>query len=573
MRSGDTMKAIPMHQTNGSSKATVALTTILLSACTTPSITERADAEHAARQAAVASVAASTTLAEQAGPAVRGGQADANRRAVEQASDVVLRRASRPWITGTSVPYASDQLPSIFGEPVKLNFADRPGIRTVAERLTALTGVPIRVKADAVADPAGGGARLTNASASPQIALRESGVNALPMQWAGTLASYLNHISDLSGLSWEYRDGAVVIEKFRTEFFELTTFDGETEYSVGMTGSDAGTGGTGGAGGNSASSASSDIKERGKVNAIETVIKTVKQIVQSAPGSEVIRADGSGRLIVTTTRDTMGKVRDFIRAENQSLQRQAQVQFDIYSIRRSESDQRGVDWEGVFQSMSRALGVTVSSPTTLAGSTAAGLGFSILTPEQAPGSDAARRFGGSKAMIALLNEFGTRTEHRPVSLLGLNRQWARKASLTSTAYVSETTPGVATSTGAGAPGLKTSTVTTGDRYVAMPYVLDNGNILLQFGIGLSTLVDLPEFSSGTGTSEQKVQTPETGALVDQARVLLKAGQILAITGLSRVVASDNRRTLGEGAPIGLGGSKAVDRQREDFVILVRSTVL
>lgn len=567
------MKTTSMHEANAQAMATVVLTAILLSACTTPSVTERADAEHAARQAAVASATAGTALAEQAGPAVRGGQADANRRALEQASDVVLRRASRPWITGTSVPYASDQLPSIFGEPLKLNFTDRPGIRTVAERLTTLTGVPIRVKADAVADPAGGGARLTSAGASPQIALRESGVNALPMQWSGTLASYLNHVADLSGLSWEYRDGAVVIEKFRTEFFELTAFDGETEYSVGMTGSDAGTGGTGGAGGNSASSASSDIKEKGKVNAIETVIKTVKQIVQSAPGSEVIRAEGSGRVVVTTTRDTMGKVRDFIRAENLSLQRQAQVQFDIYSVRRSEGDQRGVDWDGVFQSMSRALGVTVTSPTTLTGSTAAGLGFSILTPSQAPGSDAARRFGGSKAMVALLSEFGTTTEHRPVSLLGLNRQWARKASLTSQAYVSETTPGVATSAGTGAPGLKTSTVTTGDRYVAMPYVLENGNILLQFGIGLSTLVDLPEFSSGTGTSAQKVQTPETGAVVDQARVLLKAGQILAITGLSRVVAADSKRTLGEGTPIGLGGSKTVNRQREDFVILVRSTVL
>ena len=70
-----------------------------------------------------------------------------------------------------------------------------------------------------------------------------------------------------------------------------------------------------------------------------------------------------------------------------------------------------------------------------------------------------------------------------------------------------------------------------------------------------------------------MQTPETTAIDDQATVALKAGQILVITGLSRIVSSDARRTLGESAPVGIGGSKTQARMREEFVIFVRPTIL
>ena len=98
-------------------------------------------------------------------------------------------------------------------------------------------------------------------------------------------------------------------------------------------------------------------------------------------------------------------------------------------------------------------------------------------------------------------------------------------------------------------------------------------MVLKFGIGLSSLVNLVNFSSGSGSSEQTVQTPETTAINDQATVALKAGQVLVITGLSRLVSSDDRRTLTDGAPIGLGGSKTQSRQREEFVIFVRPIIL
>lgn len=580
-----------------------------LSGCASPGIEGRVENEAKEVIAQITPVTNSPHIAHQAGPMVAGGAADTERRAAEQSAQVVLRRASKPWVASVSVPMGSgDRLPSVFQEAVDMNFpGSRVNLRTIADRITVATGVPVRIKPDvftaglqqssanastvqypvAIA-PAGpplpgltpgmpSGASPLPAMLWPQSIAgsgpKEPSIEALAMRWAGSLEDYLNHITDLTNLSWEYRDGVVVIERFRTEFFEIAAIEGETSYSMGLNASDQGNANLGSAGlsaGHSANNGSADVSEKGKTSTVTTVLAAISQIIRDVPGSSSVRSDGSGRIAVTTTKETMTKVREFIRAENEALLRQAQIQFDIYSVRSTEGSERGVDWNLVLRSLSDATALKINSPAMLTGSSAGDIGFSVLSPSETSSSRAVR-FADTAAILKLLNEQGTATQHRPVSLLTLNRQWARKASLGSQAYVSETTPGAASSVNgsAGAPGLKTSTVTTGDRYLAQPHIMDNNTVVLKFGIGLSSLVGLPSFVS----AGQTIQTPEITNIIDQSTIAMKAGQILVITGLSRIVTLDDKRTLGEDAPIGIGGSKKLGRQREDFIIFVRPTIL
>ena len=577
----------------------------VLSGCALPGMKARVEADHADGNSAVSPVIASRHPV--GGMGVAGGSIDAERRASEQAAQVVLRRASRPWIASVSVPMGTNEkLPSVFQEPVSLNFDDaahggKVSLRTVAERVMGLTGVPIRIKPDVFAEVAAGGrsgaaahAPLPAVSSRPPIPsaagpmapsaarsamrTRETSVQAIGMRWNGSLESFLNHVTDVTNLSWEYREGVIVIERYRTEFFEIAALEGETSYAMALTSSDQGTtgttgsGGAGAGGGMSNNHASADVSETGRSAAVSTILSSLGQIVAGVPGSAVVRSDGSGRIAVTTTKETMTKVRDFMRSENEAMLRQAQIQFDIYSIRRDEADERGIEWGLVLESIGRALKMGVTSPATLTGSSTGGVSFAVLSSPNPP-NRVARLMGDSSALLKLLSQYGTSTQHRPVSLLTLNRQWARKASLGSKAYVSETVPGAASTLGAGAPGLKTSTVTTGDRYLAQPYIMDNNTVVLKFGVGLSSLVQIANFTSGSGPTQQTIQTPEISNLIDQSTVALKAGQLLVITGLSRIVTIDDTRTLTEGAPLLAGGSRKLLRQREDFVIFVRPTIL
>lgn len=569
---------------------------ILMTGCAIPGIQGRVSEDHSRGDKSIWPMVGGGSISSDAGLDVPGGAADADRRAAEQSSRVVLRRASRPWIGSISVPVGSNErLPSVFQEPVKLNFNDaatggKVSLRLVAERLTQATGVPVRVKPDVFGDAPARGTASSPLPASPIAATaapgpvvpraaaapRDPGVHAVAMRWNGSLEGFLNHITDLTNLSWEYRDSVIVIERFQTEFFEVAAIDGDTQYSMGLNSSDqgsmGGTGTGGSSGGLSTNNANADVSEKGRSATVSTLVASIHHILAGSPGSSVVRSDGSGRLAVTTTKETMAKVRDFIRAENQSMLRQAQVQFDIYSVRRDESDERGIEWGLLVESVSRALRMGVSSPASLTSTATGAVNFSILTGNP-PVNDLSRLAGGSNAVLKLLSQYGNSTQHRPVSLLTLNRQWARKASLGSKAYVSETVPGAASSFGAGAPGLKAATVTTGDRYLAQPYIMDNNTIVLKFGVGLSSLVQLATFTSGKGETEQTVQTPEISNLIDQSTVALKAGQLLVITGLSRIVTSDDKRTLAEEAPLLTGGSRKLIRQREDFVIFVRPTIL
>src|SRR6201999_2909797 len=216
---------------------------------------------------------------------------------------------------------------------------------------------------------------------------RDTSVNAVAMRWSGSLEGYLDLITDQLSLSWEYRDGVVVIERFRTEFFEIAALESETDYHRGLSGADQANAtssgnGSGGGGTNSTASSSNEVNEHGKSNVIGSILAAIGQIIKDVPGSSVVRSDGSGRVAVTTTKETLSKVRDFVRMENESLLRQAQVQFDVYSVTRNESDERGIEWNAVLSALGGAYTGSFGSPATLASATAANIGFSILTPTQ-----------------------------------------------------------------------------------------------------------------------------------------------------------------------------------------------
>jgi len=573
--------------------------------CASPSMEQRVDTDQRLVAKSVESLMAKGPLVAKPGTPVRGDMADADRRAAQQIDAPVVRRSTRSWVASVAVPMGSTEaLPTVFMDPVSMNFDDaasggKVSLRIVAERITSLTGVPVRVKSDVFQNepmggslqsmqrqqmpaasrplpalpgsgplPAGGEAPSTMMQ-TPMSAPREISVSSIQMKWSGSFEGYLNHLTDLLGLSWEYREGVVVIERFRTDFFEVAVLEGESSYQMGLNASDQ-VQSSSKDGGSSNSNASADIKESGKSDVMKSIMAGIDQIIRPVPGSSAVLSAGSGRIAVTTTKETMTKVRQFVRAENESMSRQAQIQFDIYSVRRTEGDEQGVNWNAVLSAVGHNVSAALNTPALALDAAAGNLGFTIL---RGLDTQTSARWGGSGAVLKLLNEYGSATQHRPISLLGLNRQWMRKASLNNKAYVSETTPGAASSVGAGAPGLKTSTITTGDRYLAQAYILDSNNVVLKFSVGLSSLIEIVDFTSGTGVNQQRVQTPETSSIIDQATVSLKAGQVLAITGLSRIVTSTKTRTLTEGSPVGLGGSKALVREREDFLILVRPTIL
>ncbi|WP_334120460.1 hypothetical protein [Limnobacter sp.] len=576
--------------------AVLALLSLGTTACTGPRIQAEVQADNQSGVNKVEQV--NSTLPTNG--TFRGGRQYADEQARQQQNAKVLKRASKSWIGGTFVHVNDDdKLPAVFHETYKMNFADkgRPvDLNTVAARLTQMVGIPVRIQQDVFnvpvsAEPRRGARQLppvaAPADAKPvpvetpaavnSVALApRTTVGAVAMNWDGTLIDFLNSTADKLGLSWEYRDNSIVIMRYTTAMYELASFPNGYEYAM-SSGTQGRVRGT-----QVQSNSNLSVTEKGKIDSQTSILDVINRMVASVPGSEVIVAEGTGRVMVKTSRDMQTQVRDLIRGENANMLKQVHVQLDIYSVMSRKDDQQGVNWDVFFRSLSQRYGIGLTSPDTLVAPEAGLIGLVIpenlqtfIPGQTPPNTQTNQRFGTSSAILQALNEIGDNVQHRPISLVALNRQWARKARLTTTGYLSETKPASsgALGGGTGVPGLTTDEITTGDQFAAMPFILDNNTIMLKMGISLSDLTSLLEITTGAGETLQRVQTPNTSSISDQYTIALRPGEVMAITGLSRDVSGFSERKLTEQAPLAAGGSRNLSTMRENFIVLVRAVVL
>ncbi|MDX1668908.1 MAG: hypothetical protein R3194_05795, partial [Limnobacter sp.] len=277
--------------------------------------------------------------------------------------------------------------------------------------------------------------------------------------------------------------------------------------------------------------------------------------------------------IVRTSKDMQHQVREFIRAENKNMLKQVHIQIDMYSVTTNRDEQLGLNWNALYRSLSNNLNLDIASPATTVGNNTGSIRFTV--PDTDSAGDLGRRLGNSTAILQALSEFGKGVQYRPISLIALNRQWARKARLNTTGYLSETKPSSGGVLGGSSslPGLTTDSITTGDQFAVMPYVLENNTILIKMGINLSNLVGLFEVTTGSGATLQRVQTPNTNAISDQYTISLNPGEVMAVTGLSREVNQNTTRRLREGAPLATGGSDNTNSTQEHFIVFIRAVVV
>lgn len=525
--------------------------------------------------------------------AVTGSSELADALAKAHLEPQIVRRASRPWIGGSTVTINNDdKLPASF-YLTRQFFANKRNAENIslaqwAARVTELTQVPIRITADVysgattqAASPAQPAQPAFIPPVNPQ-ALPPGNIQNVPprpvMQAApaitgpavtpqdasfdGSLLTHLDHVTNKHGLAWIYEDGAVVVSRLVTSSYEIETLPGKTTYNLKSGRTSSGTSNTGS---QQNSTTNDTLSFDGSLDGLGTIESTVAKMINGIPGSSISRSDGSGLLVVTTSKEMQAKVRNFIAAENKTLAKRVQIQFDVYSVITDVDNQRGIDWNILYRTIAGGTpNIAISTPTAGVDTTAGAISASVVKNN---------RFKDSNAVLRLLHEFGESARHTPVSLVTQNRQWIEDGQLQNERYVSETTPGTAVSgSSATSIGFKTDSLTTGDLYQALAYVTNTGRVILRYSLSFSNLVRLQDFTSGAN-GEQRVQLPKTDNATSKRQVTLNSGEIMVVTGLSRFVSTRNTRTLGESLPVATGGSENLTIKREHFAVFIRAVPL
>ena len=466
----------------------ITLAVFVLCGCAPLELSQTAITSQGVANSNVASVVASPPQLSN----VRGSAAMLQQGMVQQQTQAVYRKAKAPYIGATMVPATNeDKLPTLFFEPFNLDFSgDKSGttLGVAMARLSKLTGVPIRINPDVYSrttatppntaqlppqgqqpqpqQPQVGQALLpsltslpaANASArtksptptaepSPTgnkgsvFAAQAVSLDAVDMKCESTLAACLTHLTDKLGLSWDYRDGAITVSRYVIEMHEVFVLPGAQSFtfnSAGTTSSGKG------------ASSNLSVTDTGKTAPTDTIEKTISQMMVDVPGSSLVHTDGSGRIMVKTSKEMQSRIREFVRGENSALRRQAQIQFDIYIVNTDIADNRGINWTSIIEKAGAAaqlkLNAAISVPTTSAGTAS----LNILA-----GNGLSQVLGDSSVMLQALHTNGFTAQHRPVSLLALNRQWGMLSRTATDFYLAETTPAAANNNGIGGPGLKT----------------------------------------------------------------------------------------------------------------------
>lgn len=494
------------------------------------------------------------------------------------------------YVPRKSIPVNSDlNLPPIFERNITAIYPGATNVSTVAERITKVTGIPVKIKPDVYLkatslivagssapassndtvvtpiNPEPGaplgqaptiGPNSTTQAQTSQTLSDSTYAETFELNYDGSLSGLLDRLSSRLGISWEYKNGQIELYRLLTRTFVLKANPGATEFASSL-GKD---------GGESGFASSSKVTMESQFSVWQSVENSVRSMLSTSGKLSVSQATGT--ITITDTKQVVESVAEYIDRENNILTRMVSLKVEILSVRLRDADEFGLDWDLIYRQINNGaqrFSFTLGSPTSLTSAQAGGIGFNIL----APIGEGLGQYNGSSAIFNALASVGRTNVVTTSSATTLNRQPVPVAITNQVAYLAETTPAQGGIAGGNAvPGLKPGIVTTGFLLNFLPTVLDSNSILLQFSLDISELQRLGTFSVGSGVTQQAIQTPEVSGTQFLQRVAIKPGETLILSGYDRYFGQYDQRTLDRNGEPGLGGSRSGRNDREILVILV-----
>jgi type IVB pilus formation R64 PilN family outer membrane protein len=503
-------------------------------------------------------------------------------RAALAAQHAAVRRVQGAWLGAATVPvdHAQD-LPPVFDRHVTLIFPDRASLATIAQRITLVTGVPVRIQPDvfirvAQLVPSGGAMApglppgvpnttppLPTPIGAASLAATSTSLGdfdtSMTLEHRGSLATLLDTVAARGGINWEYRNGAIYFYRLASRTFSFRAIPGiaTADSSVGKSASTS-AGNTGG-GTTSTSGAFTGASASGatvKSDAWASIEASIKAVL--SPVGKVAVSQATGSITVTDQKDYVDRVARLIEHENRMLSRQVVLKAEILSVTLTDNAEYGIDWEAVFNRLSSiapSFTVSYTSPLTILSNNAAQIGYAAHHGQAS----------GSSALIRALNDLGKVASVQTGTSSSGHNQPGALAITNQDSYLARITPapgGLAGAAG-GIPGLEPGQATTGFFLNWVPSITENDHILLQFNLDISELVKLGVIGSG----DQQIQTPNISGIQGVNRASIRSGDTIVFQAFERDRAKVNRRTLADGAPLAAGGSFA-GAQSKEFILVV-----
>lgn len=411
-------------------------------------------------------------------------------------------------------------------------------ISDFAEKIHLVTGVPVRVKPDALLDEAGKVVAVT-----------------VPVKFKAGLPVLFDQLAARYRVHAQFTNGEL-------EFFRTTT----RRFNIGVAPATAGgamsieSGGNGSDGGfNSTTSLKSTFAE---VDSAKTLIAGVKQWL-SKGSPEPVYNPATGTLTITDTPEVLDKVGEYIESESRLMRRGIDFDVDVIRFSSKRNGQSGVNWQLVYQRIAEmnSTATLFSSPGLGLTGAPGSIGTSFMG-----GTDGQSRFAGSTAMLAALNEEGTATVLRHITLETVNRVGVMHAINKTFDYVNEVS--ASTSLSGVAVGQKTKTENVGRTLMLVPSINSDSEASVDITIRESIKNPFGKNTSGSGASQTTVQLLDKDTEVARQRVTLKNGESRVLAAIGNTSHEGTDSTMDEHLSALFGGSVTGNRAKDQYYVVV-----
>ncbi|ROT44567.1 PilN family type IVB pilus formation outer membrane protein [Pusillimonas sp. NJUB218] len=519
-------------------------------------------------------------------------QIDAHREGRE-----IITKVDEPWISTQQIKPSTERtqkIPAAQDCRVRL-IADAPlSLVDFTQIVAADCQLPIRISQDAWAALAGGSIQTSatpamggtvpmvpslgspaaamvpgaNAPTSRNFAFSTSGERQIqPLRWLGKpLSGLLDVVTSQLGLSWSYRNNAVVIHYLDTRTFRVA-LSSELDVEANVTSGASLTSGSGGsANGTSASETTSETSQRTLMSIKSRFGADVQRAVQAmlTPGvGQQAFSPSIGTITVTDTPDVLDRIGQYIENTNARMTRQAMLYVTVASVELTDSDSLGINWNMVWRSLNGSFGAGFTNGFSPLESSAS-VGFGILDTA----SGRAGQFGGTQAIlsalskqgaVSIMRQRGVTTQHlqpTPIHLTN-ERQYVCGRSQTNTAQVGST------------EATTLCSVVTGFAMDILPDIHDE-HLTLQFSLNMSPPARI-EMVPGNP------ERPEYTASVDRQtflqRVGMRSGQTLVISDFQEASESSNKQGIGGTSAWAVTGGGAREKTRRVLVIIISPRIM
>lgn len=518
-------------------------------------------------------------------------QIDANREGRD-----IITKIDEPWISTQQIKptaHQSEKIPAAQDCRVRL-IADAPlSLVDFTQIVSTDCQLPIRISQDAWAALAGGSIPMPNsmamgggalvpslgsptqptvpspnASMGRNFAYSTSGEKQIqPMRWLGKpLSGLLDVVTSQLGLSWSYRNGAVVIHYLDTRTYRIalsSELDFESNVSSGASLTNSGGSSSGGS---SASETSNESAQKTllsiKSRFGSDVQKAIQAMLTPGVGQQALSAS-IGTLTVTDTPDVLDRIGQYIEDINARMSRQAMLHVTVASVELTDSDSLGINWNLVWRSVTGNYGAGMANAfSPLEGS--ANVGFGIL--DTATGR--AGQFGGTQAIlsalskqgsVSIMRQRGVTTQHlqpTPIHLTN-EEQYVCGRSQTNTAQVGAT------------ESIQMCSVVTGFAMDILPDIHDQ-DLTLQFSLNMSPPANIQKVP---GETDKPVFTASVDRQVFLQRVGMRSGQTLVISDFQEASEKGSKQGIGDTSAWAVTGGGAREKARRVLVIIISPRIM